>query len=233
MERMSTAQTVGKMIGRGLGPMVKASPQAAGGVLRRLELAIDGRGRLPSAKSTAARQMQRHGGAVDRAIQGVIDLHIRLASLQGFVTNLGGLAALPVTLPANVTGVAVLQTRMVAAIAHLRGYDLEDSRVRTALIMCLLGGEEMARRILDGTLPTSPLAVATAPVFDPALDATVAKEVLADLASRIGGKNVALALTRRIPVLGGGVGAVMDGLSTYQIGVYAKSELVARRMIHG
>lgn len=231
---MSTAETVGKMIGRGLGPMVKASPQAAGGVLRRLlEIAIDGRGRLPSAKSTAARQMQRHGGAVDGAIQGDIDLHVRLASLQGFVTNLGGLAALPVTLPANVTGVAVLQARMVAAIAHLRGYDLDDNRVRTALIMCLLGGEEMARRIVDGTLPTSPLAVATAPMFDPQLDATVSKEVLADLASRVGGKNVTLALTRRIPLLGGGIGAVMDGISTHQIGAYAKSEFVARRMIRG
>lgn len=231
---MPTAESVGKMIGRGLGPVARVTPQAAGGVLRLLlELSIDGVGRLPSAKHSAARQMQRHGGSVDEAIQGVIDLHVRLASAQGFVTNLGGIAALPVTLPANLTGVAVLQTRMVAAIAHLRGYDLDDNRVRTALIMCLLGGEQLARRILNGTLPSSPLAVATAPMFDPDLDARVAQEVLADLTARIGGKNVALAISRRIPVLGGGIGAVMDGVATHQIGVYAKSELVTRRMLHG
>jgi hypothetical protein len=218
------------MIGRGLGPVVRSTPQAAGGVLRRLlEVAIDGSGRLPSAKTSAAKQLERHTGSVDDAIQGIIDLHVRLASAQGFATNLGGIAALPIMLPANLTGVAVLQTRMVAAIAHLRGYDLNDNRVRTALIMCLLGGEQMARRIVDGTLPTSPLAVATAPMFDPRLDAEVAQLVLHDLTARVGGKNVALALIRRVPLLGGGVGAAMDGIATHQIGAYAKSELVTRR----
>lgn len=228
---MPAAESVGRMIGRGLGPVVKSTPQAAGGVLRRLlEVAIDGTGRLPSAKTSAAKQFQRHGGSAEGAIDGVIDLHVRLASVQGFATNLGGIAALPIMLPANLTGVAVLQTRMVAAISHLRGYDLDDNRVRTALIMCLLGGEQMAKRIVDGTLPTSPLAVATAPMFDPELDARVAQEVLHDLTTRVGGKNVALAITRRIPIIGGGVGAAMDGIATHQIGAYAKSELVTRRI---
>ena len=136
------------------------------------------------------------------------------------------------TLPANVAGVAVVQTRMVAAIAHLRGYDLDDNRVRTALIMCLLGGEQVAKRIVQGKLPTSPLAVATAPMFDPGLDKTVAEEVLGDLIARIGGKNLALSLTRRVPLLGGGVGAVMDGIATHEIGRYARGELVTRRVLH-
>jgi hypothetical protein len=228
---MPAAESVGRMIGRGLGPVVKSTPQAAGGVLRRLlEVAIDGTARLPSAKASAAKQLQRYSGSLDDATQGIIDLHVRLASAQGFATNLGGIAALPIMLPANLTGVAVLQTRMVAAIAHLRGYDLNDNRVRTALIMCLLGGEQVARRIVDGTLPTSPLAIATAPMFDPALDATVAQEVLHDLTARVGGKNVALAIGRRIPILGGGVGAAMDAIATRQIGIYAMGELVTRRI---
>ena len=197
-----------------------------------LELAIDGNGWLPSAKASAARHLQKYGGSADGAIDGIVDFHVRLASAQGFVTNLGGVAALPVTLPANVAGVAVVQTRMVAAIAHLRGYDLDDNRVRTALIMCLLGGEQVAKRIVQGKLPTSPLAVATAPMFDPGLDKTVAEEVLGDLIARIGGKNLALSLTRRVPLLGGGVGAVMDGIATHEIGRYARGELVTRRVLH-
>ncbi len=228
---MPAAESVGRMIGRGLGPVVRSTPQAAGGVLRRLlEVAIDGSGRLPSAKASAAKQFQRYGGSVEGAIDGIVDLHVRLASVQGFATNIGGIAAMPIMLPANLTGVAVLQTRMVAAIAHLRGYDLDDNRVRTALIMCLLGGEQMARRILDGTLPTSPLAVATAPMFDPDLDARVAQQVLRDLTARVGGKNVALTVMRRLPLVGGGVGAAMDGIATHQIGTYAKGELVTRRI---
>ena len=224
------------MIARGIGPVATAvaKPQAAGGALRRvLELAIDGYGKLPGAKASAARQLQRSGGASDAAIESLIDFHVRLASAQGFVTNLGGVAILPVAIPANLTGVAVVQVRMVAAIAHLRGYDLNDNRVRTALVMCLLGGEQVVKLIKEGKLPTSPMAVATAPVFDPDLDRRVAEEVVTDLAGRIGGKNLALVMTKRIPLVGGGIGAVMDGVATAQIGKYAKSELLRRRALGG
>jgi EcsC protein family len=228
---MSTAGDVGKIIARGIGSTL-ASPQIAGGALRRvLELAIDGYGRLPGAKTAAARHLQRHGGSVDDAIDSIIDTHVKLASAGGFVTNIGGVAALAVTVPANLAGVAVLQVRMVAAIAHLRGYDVNDNRVRTALVMCLLGGEEVAKRIVEGKLPTSPMTVATAPMFDPVLDRQVAEEVTAGLASRVGGRNMALIVTKRVPLLGGGIGAVMDGFATHQIGKYAKSELVRRRAL--
>ena len=230
---MPTAQEVGRAIARGIAPVARSvSPGAAGGALRRvLELAIDGPGRLPGARTVAAKHLQRHGGSVDDAIDSLVAHHVRLASAQGFVTNLGGLAALPVAIPANLTGVAVVQVRMVAAVAHLRGYDVNDLRVRTALVMCLLGGDEVAKRIGDGSLPTSPMAVATAPVFDAALDRRVAEAVLADLMSRIGGKNLALVVTRRVPLLGGGVGAVVDGMATHQIGAYAKAELLRRRAL--
>jgi uncharacterized protein (DUF697 family) len=231
---MPSAQDVGKLIARGIGPVATAvaKPQAAGGALRRvLELAIDGYGKLPGAKATAARHLQRAGGSSDTAIESLIDRHVAMASAQGFVMNLGGVATLPVAIPANLTGVAVVQVRMVAAIAHLRGYDLNDNRVRTALVMCLLGGEQVVKLIKEGKLPTSPMAVATAPVFDPDLDRRVAEEVVSDLAGRIGGKNVALVVTKRIPLVGGGIGAVMDGIATAQIGKYAKSELLRRRAL--
>jgi uncharacterized protein (DUF697 family) len=230
---MASAQEVGRRIATAISPVANlVTAQGAGGALRQLlEIAIDGYGRLPSAKSAAARHLQKQGGSADEAISSIIDHHVRLASAQGFVTNIGGLAMLPIAIPANITGVATVQVRMVAAIAHLRGYDLNDNRVRTALVMCLMGGEQVAEHIAEGTLPTSPLAVATAPIFDPELDRLVAEEVLTDLAARIGGKNVALAIVKRVPLMGGGVSAVMDGIATYQIGRYASGELVRRRAL--
>ena len=231
---MPSAADVGKIIARSIGPVASSlvSPQLAGGALRRvLELAIEGYGRLPGAKTVAAKYLQRHGGSVDDAIDSIIDAHVRLASAQGFVTNLGGIAAMAITVPANLAGVAVVQVRMVAAIAHLRGYDVNDNRVRTALVMCLLGGEQIAQRIVEGKLPTSPMTVATAPMFDADLDRVVAEEVTSGLASRVGGRNMALIVTKRVPLLGGGVGAVMDGYATQQVGKYAKSELLRRRAL--
>lgn len=227
---MPSAKSVGKVIAQGV--VSRVSPQATSGVLRRvMQIAIDGVGRLPSARVVAGRQLERRGGSVEEAIDGIVDSHIRLGSAQGFVTNIGGIATLPVTMPANVAGVAIIQVRMVAAIAHLRGYDINDDRVRTALVMCLLGGEQIAKGIKSGKLPTSPLAVATAPVFDPELDVHVAEATMGGLMSRVGGKNIALVVTRRVPLLGGGIGATMDGIATHQIAKYAKSEFVRRRAL--
>ena len=230
---MASAEDVRRRIATVMTPVANlVTAQGAGGVLRQvLEVAIDGYGRMPSAKTVASRHLQRLGGSVDEAITSIIDHHIRLASAQGFVTNIGGVAALPVAIPANITGVAIVQVRMVAAIAHLRGYDLNDNRVRTAIVMCLMGGEQVAKHIADGSLPTSPMAVATAPIFDPDLDRQVADDVVADLAARIGGKNLALAIVKRLPLAGGGVSAVMDGIATYQIGRYATGELLRRRAL--
>ena len=230
---MASAQDMRQRIVAVMGPVANlVTAQGAGGALRQvIEVAIDGYGRMPSAKAVASRYLQRHGGEIDEAITSVIDHHIRLASAKGLVTNIGGLATLPVAIPANITGVAIVQVRMVAAIAHLRGYDLDDNRVRTALVMCLMGGEQVARHIAEGTLPSSPMAVATAPMFDADLDRQVADDVVSDLAARIGSKNVALMIIKRLPLAGGGLSAIMDGLATYQIGRYATGELARRRAL--
>ena len=121
---------------------------------------------------------------------------------------------------------------MVAAIAHLRGYDVNDNRVRTALVMCLLGGEQIAKRIVEGKLPTSPMTVATAPMFDPDLDRVVAEEVTSGLASpgRRAQHGVARdqagAAARRRRRRGDGRHSRPS-----QIGKYAKSELLRRRAL--
>lgn len=207
------------------------APELGGNVLRQLlKNAINGMGRLPGAKAVAARNLGKRGD-VDGAIEAMVGTHVSLASAQGFVTNLGGLTTLVVALPANIAGIAIVQIRLVAAIAHLRGYDIDDPRVRTALILCLMGRDGVTRLVESGELPTTPLAIATAPVFDASLDRQVAEKVFAELAGRIGGRHAAVMLARRIPLLGGGVGGALDALSTHEIGTYAKSQFVTRRRI--
>lgn len=229
---MPSAKDVRNALARRLEPVTDRGPHAAGVTLRRIaELAIDGRGRFPGARATAAKHLQRQSGSTDDAIDAIINSHIGLGSAQGFVTNLGGLVTLPIAVPSNLTGIAAVQVRMIAAIAHLRGYDIGDARVRTAIMMCLLGGEEIRRRMSAGKLPSTPLAVATAPVFDPKLEAEVSEAVLSNLLARVGGKYLPLLVTKRIPFVGGGVGAAVDGVTTYQLGKFARGELVRRRSI--
>lgn len=216
----------------GLGKqLVTRTPEVAGGLLRTIiEFAIDGRGGFAGAREVAAK---RFGGAADReaAISALVGQHVALASAQGFVTSVGGLITLPVGLPANIAGLAVLHARMIAAIAHLRGYDLADSRVRAAVTLALLGDDEVTKLVGSGKLPAGPLVVATAPVFDPALERSISERVMGSLAGRMGGKHLAVVVVRRIPLVGGGVGAGVDGVLTWGLGGYARREFVARQAI--
>jgi hypothetical protein len=73
------------------------------------------------------------------------------------------------------------------------------------------------------------MLLATSPVHDPALDALIGTAVTTEVLGKVGGRRAALFVGRRIPLLGGGVGAVTDAMSTYQIGAYASRELRTRR----
>ena len=209
--------------------LVTRAPEIAGGVLRAIiDFAIDGNTTFPGAKAAAAKQLETRGDR-DAAIDALVTQHVGMASAQGFLTSVGGLITMPVTFPANVAGMAALAVRMMAGIAHLRGYDVDDRRVRAALTLAMLGEDEVRRLVAEAKLPTTPLAVATAPMFDPSLDRAISERVMGSLAARMGGKHVAVIVVRRIPLVGGGVGAAMDGWITYGLGIYAKKEFVPRR----
>src|SRR3954454_7845159 len=110
-------------------------------VREALHRAIHGIGPLPPASKAADAQLREQKGNVDKAIHEVIENHIRYAGAQGFLTNLGGLATMAFMVPTNITGLTLVECRMVAGIAHLRGYDLTDPRVKNAVLVCLLGDD--------------------------------------------------------------------------------------------
>jgi hypothetical protein len=120
---------------------------------------------------------------------------------------------------------------MVACIAHLYGYDLEDPRVRTALAMCLLGERELDRRIAAQSLPTTPAAVATSPVFDPDFHAQVADQVFHHLLSEAAGKGIVKTVGKKAPLIGGGVGGVTDWHHTSLVSRCARKHLYVRRPV--
>lgn len=225
-----TTKKFATAVGTSLAPkLVELAPQMSTSVVHHsLHRAIVGVGPLPGAAAAADKQLQEQGGDVDRAIQEVIENHVAYAGAGGFATNLGGIVTAAVTLPANVTGMALIQCRMVAGIAHLRGYDLDDPKVRNAILVCLLGEERVNRQVRKNRLPAPPMAIATAPAYDADLDKIVTAEVTAELLTRVAGKRLATTVGRRIPIIGGVVGASADGWATYRIGRYAAKELRKR-----
>ncbi|WP_029137103.1 EcsC family protein [Nakamurella lactea] len=202
-----------------------APAQAAGFVRSVLDRAIDGVGPLGSAAKSADKQLRASGGAVEVAIRELIDGHVKLAGAEGFITNLGGFITAAVTIPANITGLALIQCHLVAGIAHLRGYDLRHPNVRSAVLACLLGKSGVRRMVRDGTLPAGPAELATATTVDPELNARVSRMITGDLITAVGGKRVAIFIGKRIPLAGGAIGGAADGYGTWQIGRFAAKEL--------
>ena len=223
--------SIGGTLGRALAPhATRLTPDVAHNfVLEALSRAISGVGPLPGAAHAADKQLREQRGDVDRAIHEVIENHVRYAGAQGFVTNLGGVVTAAFAIPANIAGLAMLQARMVAGIGHLRGYDLEDQRVRNAVLACMLGEDAVKRLVRKRKLPAPPMAIATAPAHDPQLSKVIAAEVTSELITRVAGKRMATTIGRRVPVVGGLFGAGADGFATWQVGRYADRELRSRR----
>ena len=217
-------------IGKHLAPHLSGiSPDLTTSFVREaLHRAIHGVGPLPPAAKAADAQLQEQRGNVDRAVREVIENHVRYAGGQGFVTNIGGLVTAAFTIPANITGLALIECRMIAGIAHLRGYDLYDPRVRNAILTCMLGEDHVNKLVKQKKLPAPPMALATAPAHDPDLDRIISAEVASELITRVAGKRLALSVARRIPIFGGLVGAGADGYATWRVGRYADREFLPR-----
>jgi EcsC protein family len=221
---------VTRSVGRSLAPHIAdlAPTLTTAFVRESLNRAIDGVGPLPPASKAADKQLREQKGDVQRAVHEVIENNVRLAGAQGFVTNVGGLVTAAVAIPANITGLALIQCRMIAGIAHLRGYDLADPKVRNAILVTLLGEETVDAQVRAKKIPAPPMALATAPGYDAATDQDVAAVVAADMIAKVAGKRLAGTVSRRIPLVGGFVGLGADGYATWKLGRYADRELLPR-----
>ena len=224
------AMSVKSNVGKRLAPRITSlAPDLTTSFVREaLNRAILGAGPLPPAAKAADKQLAEQKGDVGKAVHEVIENHVRYAGAQGFVTNIGGLVTAALTIPTNITGLALIQCRMVAGIAHLRGYDLQDPRVRNAILTCILGEDSVNSLVKKKKLPAPPMALATAPAHDPDLDRIISAEVASELITKVAGKRLAMTVGRRVPVVGGVVGAGADGYATWRIGRYADRELLPR-----
>lgn len=182
--------------------------RAANAIARQLiTVGIEGIANFDSAQQVAEKALKQTKNPV-AAVEHIINSHVRLAGMNGFLTNLGGFVTMPVALPANVVGFYTLATRMVAAIAHINGHNVHSEQVRSAVLLHLIG--EDATKVLRGVggAATVPVRVATAGL-PPAALAVVNKAVAFRIAARTG-ERFLTKIPRIIPVAGGVVGAVVD-----------------------
>ena len=192
-----------------------------------LDVGIEGKGPLPSAQQVAdeARMKARtHDEAVDHVIRN----HLALAGTGGFVTGFGGFVTMPIALPVNVAEFYFVATRMTAAIAALRGYDLSQQHIRTAVLLALVGADadDLIRKagIISPTGRFIDMAAEQLP--GPAL-MMVNKAVAFRLIGTVG-RSTFGRLGRGLPFVGGGVSAAFDAYMLKKIADHAKEEFPLR-----
>ena len=157
-----------------------------------------------------------------RDANALIRWQVAKAAGSGFVTGIPGLLAMPVTLPANLTSVLFIQIRMIAAIAHLGGYDLNDDRVKTLCFTCLCGNA--ARTMLRdmGIQIGQKMAMSALKRLPGKILIDINKKVGFRLLTKFGERGVINA-GRAIPVLGGLIGGGVDAAWTKAVGNQARN----------
>lgn len=148
-------------------------------------------------------------GILSQQVDSLIKWQVAKAATSGFVTGLGGVMIMPLTVPANVASVIYVQIRMIAAIAYMGGHDIKDDRVKSLVYICMVGNG--AKELLkDVSIKAS----------EKLITKTIEK-VSAKLAAKAGGKSIS-SLSKAVPVIGGVVGGSYDAISTRVVGRVAK-----------
>jgi uncharacterized protein (DUF697 family) len=152
--------------------------------------------------------------------------------LGGFVTGIGGIATIPL-IPANVTASLTLGLNTIAGVAELRGYDTKHSKVRTLMLIALLGeggkeilksmGIQAGKGVLQGVLKQVP----TKALIE------INKQVGFRLIAKYGAGRGVITVMKIVPLAGGVVGGTLDGTFVYTCGQSAKNYFPQKDMENG
>lgn len=148
-------------------------------------------------------------GTLDQQVNSLIKWQTAKAGTSGFVTGLGGVVTMPITVPANIASVIYIQIRMITAIAYMGGHDVHNDKVKSLVYICMVGNG--AKELLKD------LSVKAGEK----LVSKIVEKVSTNLATKTGGKSIASA-SKVLPVVGGVIGGSFDAVTTRTVGMVAK-----------
>jgi hypothetical protein len=187
-----------------------------------LQLGIKGGPGLSSAKDLGEKYLNDPAFTTKlERIEALIKWEERKNFTSGFLTSLGGIMTLPIAIPASLGLNWILQTRMVAAMAHIGGFDIDDPPVRMSIALCLLGkkGKEILNLNIDDFetyLHKKRLSAI------PSKTLTVINQAIAAKLMRIAAQKGLTRISKAIPLIGGVLGGVIDYRSCKDTAEFAK-----------
>ncbi|NLA52625.1 MAG: EcsC family protein [Alcaligenaceae bacterium] len=188
------------------------------------EKAVNGVPGLDSAQELAESYMRKGNCKIEQA-NSLIRWQNTKAGTSGFLSGLGGIITMPVTLPANITSVLYVQIRMIAAIAHMGGHDVQDDQVKSLVYVCLTGNS--AKDIMKGAgiaIGTKLTTNAIKSISGKTITA-INQKVGFRLVTKFGEKGV-INLGKAVPLVGGLIGGSFDSITTNTIGNVARDTFI-------
>lgn len=181
----------------------------------------DGAGPITGAQAYAqARRAQFVDPEI--AIRRIVRESIAAAGTTGFVTGLGGFMTMPVTIPANLAGTAMINARMVAAIAECRGWETTDPAVQQLVLLLIVGESATAALHAVGVRMGSELTKQVIKKVPVEAVRALNRKVGFMLLAKYGTKRSVLTLVKVVPFVGGVVGGSVDAGFTRAIASAAK-----------
>ncbi len=184
---------------------------------------ITGVGPLISAEALAAEYRKDGSYADDEArVRALIRWECSKNFGTGFVTSLGGLMTLPAAIPASLGASWVVQARLAAAIAVIHGHDVSEDRVRTLVVLSLIGNAAKDELKQVGVQVGNQMTAHAIRHLSSSIVKEINHLVGFRLLSRTSEKGV-IRLARFVPVAGGVVGGAFDGMACRTVGKVADS----------
>ncbi len=139
----------------------------------------------------------------------------------GFITGLGGLITLPISIPAALGATWVIQARMVATIAAIYGHNLSNDRVKTMIILSILGDKMKSVLKEAGVQVTTRLGLAAIQQIPGKVLIEINKQVGFRLVTKAGETGV-INLASTVAVVGGVFAGGIDAAFCRKVGAIAK-----------
>jgi len=153
----------------------------------------------------------------DERVAALINWETSKNFTSGFITGLGGIISLPVAIPAAFGASWIIQARMAGAIAIIYGHDIREDRVKTLIMLSLVG--DAVKEVLKEA------GVKLGQRMTQKAIASISSQTLFEINKRVGfrlitkaGQQGVINLSRAVPVVGGIVSGSFDAVACRAVG---------------
>ena len=183
--------------------------------------------RLSSASELAQEYLRENSYADhEKRVDALIRWESTKTFVTGFICGLGGILTIPIALPGALVASWIIQARMAAAIACIYGHHLNEDRVRTVVVLSLVGKPAIDVLRDAGVTIGKKLTTQLVKKIPGRLLIEINKRVGFRLLTKAGEKGV-VNIIKVVPIVGGGISGAFDAATCKATGE------VARRLFSG